>query len=57
MNSRQLERIFSREKRSCSGNFENGTSERDEIERQIARIDTALDLFEALDNRTDRKEG
>jgi hypothetical protein len=37
--------------------LENCTSERDEIERQIAQIDTALDLLEALDARTDRKEG
>ena len=37
--------------------LENGTSERDEIERQIAQIDTALDLLEARDARTDRKEG
>ena len=37
--------------------LENGTSGRDEIERQIAQIDTALDLLEALDARTDSKEG
>jgi hypothetical protein len=38
--------------------LESGCSntERDEIERQIAQIDTALDLLEPLDVRTDRKE-
>jgi hypothetical protein len=36
----------------------NGSSdaERDEIERQIAQIDTALDLLEALGARTDHKK-
>ena len=31
-------------------------TERDEIERQIAQIDTALYLLEPLDVRADRKE-
>lgn len=36
----------------------NGSSdaERDEIERQIAQIDTALDLLEAFGARTDHKK-
>ena len=38
--------------------LKNGSSDaqRDEIERQIAQIDTALDLLEALDARTDHKK-
>lgn len=38
--------------------LENTSSdaERDEIERQIGQIDTALELFEALDERTDLKK-
>ena len=38
--------------------LENGSADaqRDEIERQIAQIDTALDLLEALDARTDHKK-
>jgi hypothetical protein len=38
--------------------LENTSSdaECDEIERQIGQIDTALELFEALDERTDLKK-
>jgi len=45
-------------KEKLLGQLEDGSSDgqRDEIESQIAQIDTALDLLEALGARTDHKK-